>query len=360
MTEKFKISSLHDDLAVPYQERNIPDYDKNKEYPDRLDSLGENGEFSSVRIIKQFGITEQDFINAGVKNLSKISEKQYFGLLENAVKEQYDTIFASVYAEWEEMENQESQIKLIQQVARQYENWDVNKIITSSSVNEQKTNLVLSLEGGDVIHSLGDIDMLHQLGVRSITLQYGNENQLAGLDGLTPLGKQSIDKLIDLNIVIDIAHALPKVRTQILDIVKDKNAGHLLAYTHGSGLYDIAIDHDFNFAAEKRGITEEEFETIIKMGGIVGLGVTRPFFQSVLHIAERIDSICQIDNGPRRVGIGSDFGGVPLHWGIGIRNPADMIRLGDVLSHQFGFDDIAIKNILQKNIPDWTKKALSS
>jgi len=141
-------------------------------------------------------------------------------------------------------------------------------------------------------------------------------------------------------------------------LAKDQNKGKQIAYTHGATVEDIERDPDFSAAAKKRGLTQAEVKEIIAMGGIMGLSVTRPFFQGIDKIAERIDQICQVDNGIQRIGLGTDFGGVAPIWEVGIGKPEDVAKLGDVLADRFGYSDAEIKSILRDNVDDWLKHTL--
>ncbi|OGZ35280.1 MAG: hypothetical protein A3I88_01535 [Candidatus Portnoybacteria bacterium RIFCSPLOWO2_12_FULL_39_9] len=358
MSEREKISSLHDDFEMPLADKGIPEYDIEKGYPQRHKDIGEKGEKSVINRIYQFGIKEEDLRNLGIINPTEITEKQYSRLIKEAVEKQYDTLFASVFGHWSEIEKPQKQLTLIKRVSRMYRNWGMNLIKKGEQISEREPNLVIALEGADFVRNLGDIDKIYDQGIRSVTIQYGKENALANDVGLTPLGRQAITKMFDLGIIIDIAHANSNVRKSILDLTEDLNKGQLVAYTHGATSEDIAQDIQFSAAAEKRGLSKEEVERIVKLGGIIGLGVSKPFFQSIDKIAERIDQICQIENGPKSLGLGTDFGGVAPVWEIGISKPEDIAKLGDTLSRKFGYSDGQIKNILQKNVHNWVANAL--
>lgn len=349
-----KISSLHDDCEMPFSEKASPEYDEEKGYPNRHKDIGERGERSMIQRIHQFGITGDDLKKFGIENLTDITEEHYSALVREAIERQYDTLFASVFAEWPD-KAPEDQLATIKRVSGIYRNWGFNLLQQGSRVGKGP-NLVIDLEGADVVRALSDIDELYDLGIRSVTVQYGNDNALATADGLTVFGRQGIAKMLDLGIILDLAHAYPKTRRDILDLASETRKGHLVAYTHGATSEDIARDFQFSAAAGKRGISEEEVSRIIGLGGIIGLGVSRPFFQNIGQIAERIDQICQMDKGPQSLGLGSDFGGVSPAWSIGINSSEDVAKIGDVLADKFGYPDSQIKNILRNNIHNWARK----
>lgn len=244
---------------------------------------------------------------------------------------------------------------LIKRVSRFYKDWGFD-LVNSRAKKEGSPNMIIALEGADFIGSLGDVDKLHEIRVGSVILQYGKENRLADQNGLTLLGRQCVKKMLDLGIIVDLAHAMPQTRKGIVDIIENENKGKQLAYTHGATVEDIAQDYQFASAAEKRGLSDEEVKLIIKLGGIIGLGISRPFSPSIEKIVERIDKICQIDNGPISLELGTDFGGVPPTLEIGIGRPGNVVKIADLLSDKYGYRDSLIQNILRKNISNWVKK----
>lgn len=350
-----KISSLHDDFEVPFEDRGKPEYDLDLGYPHRKKGIGERGENSVAQRISQFGITPADLASAGVTNLSEISQERYSELMKEAIAKQYDTLFASVFGHWSELPSAEDQAALFQKVSGMYRNWGMNLIGKGSAPAASEPNMVIVLEGADVVRKLGDVDRLYAAGIRCVAPQYNVENSLADDRGLTDFGKKGIKKMLDLGVIIDLAHAVPATRGTIMDMAESDGKGSKIAYTHGATVEDIKKDAVFGGFAEKRGISQAETKRIIKLGGIIGLGISRPFFQSTNDIVGRIDQICHLDNGPHALGLGTDFGGVAPEWleATGIRKVEDLTKIADSLSEQFGYDDAVIRNILRENVKKW-------
>lgn len=353
-----KISSLHDDVLTPIDDKGLAEYDRQKGYPIRLPNVGKKGENSVINRISQFGVTSEDWSALGIENPTRTTESQYSTLLSEAIKRQYDTLFASVFKHWSEIRTPQEQTGLIKKVSEIYKRWGLNLILKGEQVSQERPNLVISLEGADFVRNLGDIGEIYDNGIRSVVVQYGNINALAHIDGLTDLGRTAVSKMLDLGISVDLAHAYPNTRRDILNLAKDLDKGNLLAYTHGASNEDIAEDPQFGGMAEARGLSKEEMKRIIKLGGIIGLGVTRPFFGSIEKIAARIDKICQLENGASSVGLGTDFGGVPSSFLIGINKPEDVAKIGDALSIRFGYTDSTIKNILRQNVNQWVSQVI--
>ena len=94
------------------------------------------------------------------------------------------------------------------------------------------------------------------------------------------------------------------------------------------------------------------------MGGMIGLGVSQPFFSGAEHIAQRIDQIAQKTGYLDRLAIGSDFGGLPPGLTTDIKGPEDLLKIADALSERFGFQDKQIKGIMRTNAKEWLRAAI--
>jgi microsomal dipeptidase-like Zn-dependent dipeptidase len=157
-------------------------------------------------------------------------------------------------------------------------------------------------------------------------------------------------------LIIDLAHSGHKTRQDIIKIAYEQEKGHLIAYTHGSSEDDI--EEQWKDKMSERAIKKSEIEQIIRNHGIIGLGVSRPFFPNTRKLAERIYDISQVDKGIDSVAIGSDFGGIPPAFLNEIRNPDDMKKLADILSEEFNLNDKNINKILRENARDWIKQVI--
>lgn len=353
-----KVSSLHDDSILPFHLRYASEYSSGRDKKGRLnrhETLGRLGVDSVIQRIRQFGITDGDLAAQGVRSLSKITKKQYGWLVSEAMEGQYCVAFASIYIEWGGIEKR---LSLAKRDARSYHKWGLRIIKSQEDIDKKRANIVLALEGADCVKSLSDVQSLFHFGVRCACPQYGQDNYLAHEDGLTVLGKRAVKMMFELGMIVDLAHSTPLVRQDIFAIAEDMGCGNQLAYTHGSQVEDMLAVPLFSQNAERRCLTEEEVDRIIRLGGIIGLGVSMPFFKTLDDLASRIDAICQKSGGSSSLGIGSDFGGVSPGWLIGINNPRDFVKIGDILSGRFGYSDAAIDAILRDNVMTWLKEAL--
>ncbi|WAM32721.1 membrane dipeptidase [Caldicellulosiruptor naganoensis] len=73
------------------------------------------------------------------------------------------------------------------------------------------------------VNSLEDVEILKENGIISATLSWNHKNKLCGgayEDGnLSSFGKEILKKLLDLNFIIDLAHAPPRTFFDVVAVV---------------------------------------------------------------------------------------------------------------------------------------------
>jgi microsomal dipeptidase-like Zn-dependent dipeptidase len=352
-----RISSLHDDPLVPKATEHLGEY---RDYPKRFDPKERSVLIRLEQFGVDFGVAKEKF----GKDISEFTWEEYIKLLGEAIKARYDIIVGSVFDRYvfPNPENPQSEqrwqemIKLI----KQYEG--MNRVVGINLIKRKADflefgNLVLGLEAGaNLISSMVDVRKLEDHGVKIFGLQYNDDTPLATSSGLTKFGRKVVRYLLDRNLIIDLAHSGYKTRQDIMNLAEDFGRGYLVCYSHGSSEEDI-IDA-WKSKIGERALKPDEIKRIIKIGGIIGLGVTQPFFSSTRRIAERINDIIQLENGINRIAIGTDFGGVPPVFLNEIRSPDDFKKLADLLSKDFNISEEQINRILRRNVKEWIQQAI--
>ncbi len=217
------------------------------------------------------------------------------------------------------------------------------------------TGLLLSLEGADF---LGDdpslIDVFARLGVRMTALTWNDANAFAGgcaTDiGLTALGGRLVDRIVELGMLVDLAHASDRTFWEVHARVPPGSM--LVSHAACRAVYD-----------HPRNLSDAQLRALAERGGVLGL-MLHPF---ALH-ATRTDIDCVLTHvdhavdvaGIEHVGLGADFTrqvfralGISSFAALGTDVPADtaLDRLGgpedypvliDALrAHGYGEDDLA-------------------
>ena len=197
--------------------------------------------------------------------------------------------------------------------------------------------VILGLEGADAIGSdLDRLDRLHQEGVRAIVPVHLSDNLIGTTavpwqrylgplpaarrpPGLTGFGRQVIERMENLGMVVDVSHA---DRSTALDIVGASTHPVIASHTGARACQDFA-----------RYLQDDEAVAIARTGGVIGLwpyrhrhlGIANPagFAAHAAHLAGAV--------GPEHLCIGTDMNGVP---GVmeGFQGERDFHRLTDILA----------------------------
>ncbi len=175
---------------------------------------------------------------------------------------------------------------------------------------EKKHGAILTIESGAALGGkLENVEELRRRGVRMCTLTWNGENELGqGLFaenkvGLTSFGKKAVKAFEDAGIIVDISHASPKLFWDVAEIAEKP-----LVASHSNSL---------SLCSFPRNLTDEQFETVKKSGGLVGLNFCPDFLnndgkkasmEDVLRHAEKFLSL----GGEDVLAMGSDFDGTDL------------------------------------------------
>jgi microsomal dipeptidase-like Zn-dependent dipeptidase len=171
---------------------------------------------------------------------------------------------------------------------------------------QSNSNLVGAMIGTEGSHALdGDINNIQRLydnGFRMMSLQHFFDNKLGGSlhgvsgHGLTEFGQQVIEKMDDLDIIIDVAHSSEQLVKDVLSITSQP-----LVVSH-TGFYGDC--------ASARNISDELMQEIASRGGLIAVGYWDGAVceASMNHIAQSISYGIQLV-GADHVALGSDFDG---------------------------------------------------
>lgn len=100
----------------------------------------------------------------------------------------------------------------------------VDKLIKENNLIPLNIKYVYGIEGLDYLKKIDDINVLYNLGVRSVNIVWNNDNNYGGgakgnkSKGLTPLGNELVSKLVDTNIAVDLSHANEKTFYDIINL----------------------------------------------------------------------------------------------------------------------------------------------
>ena len=178
--------------------------------------------------------------------------------------------------------------------------------------------VVLGVEGADAVgRDVDRIDAWHERGVRVVVLVHLGDNALGttclpwqryagplpvrrrASPGLSPTGVGVVERLNELGVLVDVAHA---DRPTLLGVVDVATAPVVSSHTGARTLQDFA-----------RYLADDELRAIASTGGVVGLWPYRTRRFGVRSVSDLVAHARHIAGivGPEHLAVGTDMNGVP-------------------------------------------------
>jgi len=224
---------------------------------------------------------------------------------------------------------------------------EFKKYLSDRKQNKNITAGFLGVEGAHALDGkLENIQVLFDSGVRMMAPTHFFDNKLGGSahgvsgDGLTEFGKNVIKKMVELDMIIDIAHASPKI---IDDILKITDRPIVSSHTGVKGTCNNV-----------RNLSDEQLKAIAKSGGLISIAM---FKQAVCGTdAEATAKAIKYARdlvGIEYVALGSDFDG-------SVTTPFDITGLPLIVEEllKLNFKEKEIQMIMGKNMEKFMLKNL--
>ena len=216
--------------------------------------------------------------------------------------------------------------------------------IPNYSATGVKPGAIMAIEGGEAL--MGDVDHVNYFHlhhyVRMITLVHYAPNthphalgdQMTDIEyyhGLSPFGLQVLERMIQLNMVVDVAHASSKTLFQVCAIAQ--GAGIPVIDSHTNLFRDHYSMYESGFTRMR---TLAEMEAIANTGGVVCTWPLKGFDfcagerDGIDGWADEIEYLIS-ELGYDHVGLGTDGGGGLPYLVDGYTNIRDLYALADEL-----------------------------
>jgi membrane dipeptidase len=169
---------------------------------------------------------------------------------------------------------------------------------------ERRLGLMLSMEGAEPFgHDPVLADVFWELGVRMVSFTWNDRNAFADgagestAAGLSRLGRELLDRLVGLGVILDLAHASENLFWEVLE----RSAGAPVIVSHAScrAVYDTP-----------RNLSDGQLRALAERGAVLGLMAhplvvdpARPTLERFIDHIEHAVSVM----GAEHVGLGSDF-----------------------------------------------------
>lgn len=228
----------------------------------------------------------------------------------------------------------------------------------------QSVGMVLLMEGADGVRSPGELQEWFDGGVRILGPAWAATRYAGGTGEpgpLTDLGRELLDAMADVGMILDLAHLADEGSVETLDLFR----GSILV-SHTSPLALVP-----NAEKPERHITDLVIRLTAEREGVIGLLLGNRFLKdgwepsqgrdavTLIDVVTGIDYICQMLGDAAHVGIGSDFDGgfgldkVPQ----GLDSVADLRLIGESLDAH-GYNQEDVEGILGRNWLLFLQRAL--
>ncbi|MGQ9903275.1 MAG: dipeptidase [Anaerolineae bacterium] len=212
--------------------------------------------------------------------------------------------------------------------------------------------IVPLMEGADPILEPKELERWVERGVRIVGPAWHRTRYSAGSDapgGLTRLGRELLEVMAQLGVVLDVSHMAHKAMFEALDRFEGK---HVIA----------SHSNPYRIVSDERHLPDPAIESIAERGGVIGIVLYNRFLKrgwgtgSKKHevtlddVVRAIDYICQVTGSADHVGIGSDFdgglGAQQIPWELD--SSRDLWKIGAELSRR-GFTAGDVDKIMAGN-----------
>jgi membrane dipeptidase len=216
---------------------------------------------------------------------------------------------------------------------------DLEKLIEARKSDKEVIGAMLGIEGGHALEgTLENLEKVYEAGVRMIGPTHFFDNEFGGSahgqngSGLTEFGIKVINRMNELGIFIDLAHASPAI---VDDILNMSTKPVVVSHTGVQAVLD-----------SQRNLSDEQIQKIAANGGIIGIA----FFDMAMGTPELPNIIASIKHvrdlvGIEYVALGSDFDG-------SVAMPFDITGLPLIVEGLMdnGFSEEEIRAVMGENI----------
>lgn len=160
----------------------------------------------------------------------------------------------------------------------------VNYLIRKYKIISYNIKYIIGIEGLDYLKNIDDIDVLYNMGVRSVNIVWNNQNKygagakISNQYGLTTLGGELIEKLVEKKIAIDLSHTNEKTFYDIINkckILKQKGLKPIVFASHSNTRMYCNVS---------RNLTNRQLVEIKKLDGIIGIVSIKKFCSTYKNI----------------------------------------------------------------------------
>lgn len=194
------------------------------------------------------------------------------------------------------------------------------------NIDDKKISGFLTFEDGRMIDSFEKLDYFYKKGIRLITLTWNEANSFGYPNskdknlmekGLTAFGKEAIQQMNELGILIDVSHLSDGGFWDVKEISKKP--------------FIASHSNSRELSPHQRNLTDDMIRAISESGGVAGINFCASFLnpscENSSSIQMKVDHIKHMINkgGIEVVALGSDFDGIAPYNEINNINKIDLL-----------------------------------
>ncbi|WP_338471746.1 dipeptidase [Niallia sp. XMNu-256] len=219
------------------------------------------------------------------------------------------------------------------------------------TLQDGEIGAMLTLEGVEAIgNDLSKLNILYQLGVRSVGLTWNHANLAAdGAEeprggGLTVFGKEIVAWNNKHHVLTDVSHLSERSFWDVMELAKYPIASH---------------SNSLKLCNHPRNLSDDQARAMFKKGGMIHVVYYPKFIRedgpaSIDDLIAHIDHFCSL-GGKKQIGLGSDFDGIS-YFVKDLENASQTQNLIEKLLRYYKEDDVkgfAYQNFLDHRPSDF-------
>ena len=185
----------------------------------------------------------------------------------------------------------------------------ISQYRSAEDLESGRSLAILTVEGGGALGGeLETLDLMRDYGVKMLTLTWNGRCELGSgaLDaediGLSDFGREAVRRMEALSIIPDLSHASEKL---FWDVCHETERPFAVSHSNLKALCD-----------HPRNLTDEQFQEVVRRGGLVGLNFCIHFLDEKRHgekdiFFRHLDRMLSL-GGEKTVALGGDFDGTDV------------------------------------------------